>query len=115
MRICNALVVSGNHRLGLRHLRASVLFVLVVLCLTFVVAAAVVVDDEAVILESWRETLGDTYEVTLFSDALTSKRHFDAHEVVGEAADAEVLAMPDPQARRLGPDGSPAAARLEGR
>jgi renalase len=35
--------------------------------------------------------------------------------VDGETADAVVLAMPDPQARRLLPDDSPAAARLEGR
>src|SRR6476469_620072 len=35
--------------------------------------------------------------------------------VDGETADAVVLAMPDPQARRLLPDGSPAAARLDGR
>ena len=35
--------------------------------------------------------------------------------VDGETADAVVLAMPDPQARRLLPDGSAAAARLEGR
>ena len=35
--------------------------------------------------------------------------------VDGETVDAVVLAMPDPQARRLLPDGSPAAARLEGR
>ena len=33
----------------------------------------------------------------------------------GDAADAVVLAMPDPQARRLLADGSPAAAELDGR
>ncbi len=35
----------------------------------------VVVDDEPIILESWRETLGSKYEVALFLDPLAAAKH----------------------------------------
>ena len=35
----------------------------------------IVVDDEPIILESWRETLGSKYEVALFLDPLAAAKH----------------------------------------
>ncbi len=41
----------------------------------------VVVDDEPVILESWKETLGDRFRVALFSDPLAAQRFFGSEDV----------------------------------
>ncbi|MBN1961540.1 MAG: sigma-54-dependent Fis family transcriptional regulator [Deltaproteobacteria bacterium] len=41
----------------------------------------VVVDDERVILESWKEILGDQYEVVLFSDAVAARTYFEDNEI----------------------------------
>ncbi len=43
-------------------------------------AKVVVVDDEPVILESWREALGGAYDVELFSDALAARRYLEGNE-----------------------------------
>jgi DNA-binding NtrC family response regulator len=44
-------------------------------------ARVVVVDDEQVILESWKEVLDGKYEVLLFSDALAARGYFEKHDV----------------------------------
>ncbi len=44
-------------------------------------ARIAIVDDERVILESWKEVLGDTYEVHLFADPIAAQRFFDAEDV----------------------------------
>ncbi|HSI06841.1 MAG TPA: response regulator, partial [Myxococcota bacterium] len=40
-----------------------------------------IVDDERVILESWKEVLGDEYEVHLFADPIAAQRFFDNEDV----------------------------------
>jgi two-component system, NtrC family, response regulator HydG len=41
----------------------------------------VVVDDEQVILESWKEVLDGKYEVVLFSDALAARSYFETNDL----------------------------------
>lgn len=40
-----------------------------------------VVDDERVILESWKEVLGDGYDVVLFSDPIAARRYFESEDI----------------------------------
>ena len=40
-----------------------------------------IVDDERVILESWKEVLGNDYEVNLFADPIAAQRFFDSEDI----------------------------------
>ena len=44
-------------------------------------ARVVVVDDEQVILESWKEILDGKYDVVLFSDAVAARGYFETHDI----------------------------------
>jgi DNA-binding NtrC family response regulator len=71
-------------------------------------ARVVVVDDEQVILESWKEILDGRYDVTLFSDAIAARGYFEEHDVDVALLDIRMpgmdgLALLD-ELRRLQPD-----------
>ncbi|MEE8409746.1 MAG: sigma-54 dependent transcriptional regulator [Myxococcota bacterium] len=44
-------------------------------------AIVAVVDDEPLILESWKEALADKFDVKIFSDPLAADRYFESHDV----------------------------------
>ena len=44
-------------------------------------ARVVVVDDEQVILESWKEILDSRYDVILFADGVAARTYFEQNDV----------------------------------